>query len=119
MSKGSLFVGWGAIIPGREKKASEVLGNALQYLQGIKSKGVIDDFDVVLLEPHGGELEGFVIVNGEKDSIAKLRVDEEFLRVIIGVQLVHNKVGIVGAYRGKEMQSIMKIWDEQEDKLIP
>lgn len=118
MSQGALFVGWGAIIPGREKTASAVLGTAVEYLQKIKAQGTIESFDVVLLEPHGGELEGFVMVRGDQEKIALLRVGEDFQRVIVGVQLVHSKVSVVGAYTGKEIQSIMRLWDEQEDALL-
>lgn len=118
MAKGALFVGWGAIIPGREKTASAVLGEAAGYLQQLQRDGKIDAFDVVLLEPHGGDLEGFVMVKGEKESLATLRVSEEFQRLIVGVQLVHAKVGVTGAYTGAEMQTVMRLWDEQEERLL-
>jgi hypothetical protein len=118
MVKGALFVGWGAIITGREKIAPTVLGEAVEYLQRMKKQGVIDSFEVVILEPHGGDLGGFVLVKGEKESIAKLRVEDEFVRLIISVQLVHQKVGVVGAYTDAEMQTLFQTWDEQEEKLI-
>ena len=118
MAKSALFVGWGAIVPGREKTASAVLGEAAGYLQQLQRDGVIDAFDVVLLEPHGGDLEGFVLVKGDKDSLAKLRGSEDFQKLIVGVQLVHAKVGVVGAYTGAEMQTVMRLWDEQEDRLL-
>jgi hypothetical protein len=73
---------------------------------------------VVILEPHGGDLGGFVLVKGVKESIAKLRVEDEFVRLIISVQLVHQKVGVVGAYTDAEMQTLFQMWDEQEEKLI-
>lgn len=118
MAQGALFVGWGAIIPGREKTASRVLGAAVEYLRRMQGEGTIDGFDVMLLEPHGGELEGFVTVKGDRDKLARLRVSEDFQRVIVGVQLVHSKVGVVGAYAGAEMGSLMRLWDEQEDQLL-
>src|SRR5690349_7454256 len=118
MAKGALFVGWGAIITGREKVAPKVLGDAVQSLERLQGEGAIDGFDVVLLEPHGGDLGGFVMVKGEKEAIAALRVDDEFVRLIVGVQLVHQKVGVVGAYTGAEMQSLFHMWDEEEEKLL-
>ena len=118
MAKGALFVGWGALIPGREKAAKQVLGEAMQYLHRLEQEGTLDSIEVAALEPHGGELEGFVLVKGEKEALARLRVDDEFVRIIVGVQLVHNKVGVVGAYTGTEMQALFGMWDEQEDTLI-
>ena len=118
MEKGALFVGWGSIIPGREKTASKVLGDAMGYLQGLSAQGVIDSFDVILLEPHGGELEGFVLLKGDKARLAQLRVDDAFIQVIVGVQLVHSKVGVVGAYAGAQVPALLQLWDRQEDALL-
>jgi hypothetical protein len=117
MAKGALFVGWGALISGREKTAQNVLNEAMQYCMRLQEAGKIDSFEAVALEPHGGDLEGFVLVKGDKESIAQLRVDDEFVRIIVGVQLVHTKVGVVGAYTGAEMQSLFEMWDEQGENL--
>jgi|SRR5918912_2858184 hypothetical protein len=117
MAKGALFVGWGALIPGREAAARRVLGDAMQYLQRLQQAGTIDSFEAVALEPHGGDLIGFVLVKGDKNAIAQLRVSDEFTRVIVRVQLVHSHVGVVGAYTGAEMQSLFTVWDRQEDEL--
>ena len=118
MEKGALFVGWGSIITGREKTAAQVLNEAMKYLQTLQNDGKLDALDVVLLEPHGGDLEGFVLVKGDKEFLAKLRVEEEFVKIIVGAQLVHIKVGVVWAYSGREMQSLFQIWGQQEEKLI-
>jgi hypothetical protein len=117
VAKGTLFVGWGALIAGREKKARSVLGEAMQYLQRLQQEGTIDSIEAVALEPHGGDLNGFVLVKGDKQALARLRVDDEFVRIMVGVQLVHSKVGVVGAYTGAEMQSLFEMWGQQEEKL--
>jgi hypothetical protein len=118
MAKGALFVGWGSIVSGREKIAADVLNEAQQYLQRLQREGVIDGADVVLLEPHGGELEGFVLIKGEKEAISRLRTDDMFVHMIVGVQLVHNNVRVVGAYSGAEMHALLKLWDHQEARLL-
>ncbi|HEV2861771.1 MAG TPA: hypothetical protein VGX48_12240 [Pyrinomonadaceae bacterium] len=118
MAKGALFVGWGPLIPGREEAARKVLGDAMQYLQRLQREGEIDGFEAVALEPHGGDLNGFVLVKGEKEAISRLRASGEFTRVAVRVQLVHSHVGVVGAYTGAEMQSLFETWDSEEDELI-
>lgn len=115
---GTLFVGWGAIIPGREQTAARVLGEAMQYLQRLRTQGIIDSIDVVLLEPHGGELEGFVLVKGGRSKLALLRVEDEFVRTIVAVQLVHAKVAVVGGHSGPAMEALMQAWGEQEARLL-
>jgi hypothetical protein len=117
MAKGALFVGWGALIPGREKAGARILGEAMQYLERLQREGVVESAEAVILEPHGGDLDGFVLVKGEKEALARLRVDDEFVKTIVGVQLVHNKVGVVGAYTGAEMGTLFAMWDEQEDAI--
>lgn len=118
MAKGALFVGWGAIIPGREKAASAALQAAMGYCTALREAGRIDGFEAVLLEPHGGDLEGFVLLSAEQEELARLRSEDEFLKTIVGVQLVHSKVGVVTAYTGASMGRLLKLWDEQEDALL-
>ncbi|WP_301168761.1 hypothetical protein [Brevibacillus nitrificans] len=118
MAKGSLMVGWGEIIAGREKAAQATLNNAMQYCIRLQQEGKIDRFEVVALEPHGSDLNGFVLISGDKETIAQLRADDEFVSVMVGVQLVHRNVRVVGAYTGAELQSLFAMWDEQEEKLL-
>lgn len=118
MPKSALFVGWGAIIPGREKVAPLVLQDALKYLMQLEAQNKIDSVDTVLLEPHGGDLAGFVLIKGDQSALQHLRATEEFTKIIVGVQLVHTKVGVVTAYTGAEMQSLFHIWDQQEEALL-
>jgi hypothetical protein len=118
MAKGSLMVGWGEIIAGREKAAQATLNNAMQYCIRLQQEGKIDRFEVFVLEPHGSDLNGFVLITGDKETIAQLRADDEFVSVMVGVQLVHRNVRVVGAYTGAELQSLFAMWDEQEEKLL-
>jgi hypothetical protein len=117
MPKGALFVGWGPLIPGREEAAAKVLGEAIQYLDRLRREGTIDSFEAVALEPHGGDLAGFVLAKGDQEKVARLRINDEFVRIAIRVQLVHNNVGVVGAWTGAEMESLFAVWDEEEREL--
>jgi hypothetical protein len=117
MAKGALFVGWGALIPGREEAAQKVLGEALAYLQRLQQEGTIDGFEAVALEPHGGDLAGFVLVKGEREAMAQLRLSDDFVRIIARVQLMHSHVGVVVAYTGAEMQALFEMWDRQTEEL--
>ena len=118
MAKAALFVGWGTLIPGREKVAREVLKSAIAYCAKLRQTGEIDSFEPVTLEPHGGDLEGFVLVKGTREALARVRDDPEFMRMIAGLRLVHHSVGVVGAYTGDEMQALMEVRAEQLEKLF-
>lgn len=64
-----MFAEWGALIPGREEAAQKVLNETMQYLKRLQN-GTIDSFQVVVLEPHGGDLASFVLVKGDGCPIA-------------------------------------------------
>lgn len=108
MAKGAMFVGWGALITSREKGALNVLND----LQRLQQEGTLDSIEAVALEPHGGDPHGFVLVKGDKESLARLRIDDEFMRMIVGVQLVHSHVRVAWAYTGTERQMLFEMWDQ-------
>lgn len=84
----------------------------------MQQEGKIERFEVVALEPHGSDLNGFVLVTGDREAVAHLRTEDEYVSIMVGVQLVHRNVRVVGAYTGAEMQSLFAMWDEQEEKLL-
>jgi len=100
MSDGALFVGWGNPVRGREHRSLEVFQEALQYYGELKKKNQIESFEVVLLEQHGGDLSGFVLIRGDQDRLAGLRTDQEFQRMVLRAQLVVDNVGVVGGLIG-------------------
>lgn len=70
------------------------------------------------LEPHGGDLEGLILVKDEQEALARVRGDPEFVRMIAGLRLVHHSVGVIGAYTGDELQALMEVRAEQLEKLF-
>jgi hypothetical protein len=108
MSKGSLFVGWGAPIPGRESVAPLVLDYAVQYLRSLEQGGTVDAVKVAAVEPPGGPIGGFVVVKGERETLSKLRVDDDFVSMLVGVQLVHGHVAVAAAWRPAELDAVLR-----------
>jgi hypothetical protein len=104
MAKGALFIGWGQPIPGREQKALELFNDTLQYYGRLQQQGEIESFEPILLEAHGGELGGFLLLRGDADRLARLRTSAEFIDVTTRAQLLLNHVGVVGAWYGEELQ---------------
>src|SRR5262245_36173112 len=98
MATGMLFIGWGEVIAGREQKALQVFNESLQYYAHLQQAGTIASFEPVVLEPHGGDLAGFVLLRGERAQLSALRTDAEFQRLLLRAQLIVQKMGVVGAY---------------------
>lgn len=117
MADAALFIGWGPVVRGREKVALEEFKEAMEYNASLQAKHEIESFEAVVLEPHGGELNGFVLVRGEPAKLARLRQDPEFQRRIAKAQLVLDNVGVVGASIGAGLMQLMSIYGEEVREL--
>lgn len=107
MADAGLFIGWGAPVRGREAKSIEVFGEALAFYGGLESDGRIESHDVALLSPHGGDLDGFILLRGSAEQMAALRQDEEFQRMTTRAQMIVDNVGVVDAALGSGIESQM------------
>jgi hypothetical protein len=107
MTKSGLFIGWGQPIPGREQRAVQLFEEVMQFYGRLQQQGEIEGFEPILLEPHGGDLDGFVLIRGDAEKLARLRISSEFNSYIQRAQLLLMHVGIVGALYGEELQQSM------------
>ena len=78
-----------------------------------QEEGEIESFEPVFLEPHGGDLGGFILIRGEPEKLATLRVSEEFTQFTIKVGLSVEGLGVVGADLAGRLQRQMAFYTEQ------
>src|SRR5262245_225587 len=104
MADAGLFIGWGAPTNGREAKGLEVFNESLAYYGRLEQDGVIEGFETVILEPHGGDLQGFILLRGSEERLAQLRVDDEFVRLSTRASLIVEGLGVVGAALGDGLE---------------
>ena len=117
MADAGLFIGWGAPVRGREAKGLEVFNEALAYYARLQQEGAIESFEPVLLEPHGGDLEGFVLLRGAEERLAQLRVDDEFVRLSTRAGLIIEGLGVVGAALGDGLQDSIATYQQAISEL--
>ena len=117
MADAGLFIGWGAPVRGREAKGLEVFNEALAYYGRLQQEGEIESFEPVLLEPHGGDLEGFVLLRGDEERLAQLRVDDEFVRLSTRAGLIIEGLGVVGAALGDGLQDSIATYQQAISEL--
>src|SRR5271169_4296678 len=117
MADSGLFIGFGAPVRGRERQATKVFNEAFEYYSRLQQGGEIESFEPVLLEPHGGELDGFFLLRGDQDKLARIRSSEEFERLTVRGQLIIENLGIVGAALGGRLMSQMSVFGEQVEEL--
>jgi hypothetical protein len=113
MSDTGIFIGWDRALPGREDEARQVFAEAVAYYTRLREEGVIESFEPVLLEPHGGDLGGFFLLRGEQDKLAKLRATEEFQHLSLRASLFVESLGVVGAALGERVTKEMAYYEEQ------
>jgi hypothetical protein len=117
MADAALFIGWGNAIAGREQKALQVFGEAIQYDERLQQQGEIESFEAFLLEPHGGDLSGFLLIRGDAEKLSRLRVDPEFVRLNGRAQLVVQNFGVVAAWTGQELQRLFQEFGQDAAEL--
>ena len=117
MADSGLFIGFGAPARGRERQAVKVFTESFEYYSRLQQEGEIESFEPVLLEPHGGELNGFFLVRGDKDKLARIRGSEEFERMTARGELIVENLGIVGAFLGERLMSQLAVFSQQVEEL--
>ncbi|HEY4669307.1 MAG TPA: hypothetical protein VIH05_05985 [Tepidiformaceae bacterium] len=118
MPEGALFIGWGEPARDKEQKALQVFAEALEYYQKLQDEGKITSFEPVLLEPHGGELEGFFLLRGDEEGLAKLHASEEFNHLQNRVRLFVDHLAIVRGIVGDEMRRQMADYGQSIAALV-
>jgi hypothetical protein len=113
MADAGLFIGWGAVVRGREAESLEVFNETLAYYGRLQEEGTIESFEPVFLEPHGGDLSGFILIRGDAEKLAALRVSEEFTQFSIRAGLIVEGFGVVGADLAGRLQRQMAFYTEQ------
>jgi hypothetical protein len=117
MAEAGLFIGFGPSVRGRERQALKVFGEALEYNARLQEQGEIESFETVLLEPHGGDLTGFVLLRGDPDKLSRIRTSEEFVRLTTRSGLITEGFGVIGAVLGEQVGTLMGVYNEQLEDL--
>jgi hypothetical protein len=115
MSYNVVFLGWNRVVPGREQAGAEMFQNTLQYLGRLQQAGTIESFEPVLLQPHGGDLNGFILIRGKAENLDAMQASEEWLAAVSRGGLILEGLGVVGGATGDVLMEWMNRWME----LIP
>jgi hypothetical protein len=113
MADAGLFIGFGNPVRGREGQAVEVFNEAIAWYTQLQEQGEIESFEPVFLEPHGGDLGGFILLRGDAEKISALRVSDEFVQLSIRTSLIVDSFGVVGADLAGRLQKQLDYYTEQ------
>lgn len=110
MQSNVLFFGWNCAIPGREKISGEHFEEFVAYLGGLQKQGMIESFDTVFLDRHGGDLNGFFLIRGESAKLDQLASSDEWHTHQIRTMMHLSGVGAIRGVTGDAAMERMKVW---------
>jgi hypothetical protein len=113
MADAGLFIGWGQVVRGREGQALDSFNETVEFLGQLQGDGRIEDFEICFLEPHGGDLNGFMLVRGNTEQIDAVRADDDFLRHMTRADLLVENLGIIDAALGEGIARQMAVFQEE------
>lgn len=102
----AMFIGWGPLIPGRERQAIEFFTEVMAFYTQRQQEGAIESFEAVVLGPHGGDLDGFILVRGEPAQLLQLRMSEKAQQFERMSEMLVTHFGIVDAYIGAGLAKV-------------
>jgi hypothetical protein len=118
MADYGLFIGWGAPRPGKETAAGKLFEESVAYWNGLKASGEIEDFDLVVLNPHGGDLGGFALLQADPERLGRLRMSPEFQRRTMRAGVCLDSLGVVDAQVNGGAISSVQRWAEAVADLV-
>jgi hypothetical protein len=107
MANEALFIGWGEVVRGRERKAVDVFNESLQYYGQLQQDGKVDSVEPWFLAPHGGDLAGFILLRGEREQLDEIQRSAEFERLQTRAALIVDRTGVINAYTGEALGRLM------------
>jgi hypothetical protein len=118
MADAAIFVGFGAPARARERQAVALLEEWVAFCSGLRDRGELESFEPVLLDPHGGDLGGFLLLRGEAERLDRLRRDGEFRRLSVRTGLVVDGFGVVGAHTGDALGTQLSLYGNQVEEQL-
>jgi hypothetical protein len=110
MSTSVILFGWTRSVPGREQASGAHFDEFATYLAGCQKDGRITGFDVVLLDPHGGDLNGFFLVRGDRGELDALAATNEWLNHVVRASLHLQGFGAIRGATGEGVGERMALW---------
>jgi hypothetical protein len=74
----ALLVGWTRPVPGREAETQSKFQEYVGFLGKLQQSGQIESAEPFLPLPHGGDLNGFFILRGDRAKLQQLRDNEQW-----------------------------------------
>jgi len=108
----ALIIGWNKPVAGREKQAMELFQSSLAYWGKKQEAGLIDSFEPVISQAHGGDMNGFFLIKGDPAKLDAITHEKDYVQLVMQLGLAIEGFGAVRAYHGDRLQELMQGWGE-------
>ena len=110
MSDNVLFYGWNRPNPGYEKLSLALFQDFSQFLEGLQQDGTIDSVETILLNAHGGDLNGFTLIRGDIVKLQEAQRSEEWITLLTRAGLILDGGGLITGVTGELVMQQMGLW---------
>lgn len=110
MKSNVVFFAWNRSIPGRERVSAAHFQDFVQYADGLKRSGTIQSYDIVFLDTHGGDLNGFFLIRGDPAKLDALQGSAEWITHMTRAALHLQGAGHVRGVTGEAVMQRMDLW---------
>jgi len=116
---GAIVITWGHSVPGREAKALEAFGKALEYYEALAKQGRIhghkEYFTVV---GDVGRSGGFMVVDGQLEELLKIQGEPESIRLQMEASAIVEgfTVRVCAGGSDRSVQEVMTTWMEVQQE---
>lgn len=109
MATACLFIGWNRPYPGQHKEAFQFLmGEGRETLKKWQKEGWFESARPFGITPHGGDLNGFILVEGNREKLDELRRTDAFEAFSMKMTRMFDRYGVVPGVTEQGMEAVMK-----------
>lgn len=108
MANAGLLVGWNRAFPGHEAHTVAKFGEYIGFLTVQVMEKKIESFEPVITRPHGGDLNGFFLIRGERAQLNALQDSDQWKDWEVWGAYHLQGFGVVEVNLGAEIAETMK-----------
>jgi hypothetical protein len=115
MATAVLFIGWNRPLPGIDPKKAygHLLTEGIPYLRKLEGK-VFERIETVGLTAHGGNVNGFVLLFGERIKLDELRRTNDFEAFVMKLDELFDGLTVVPGVNWEGIQAVMKRYSQDK-----
>lgn len=107
MANACLFIGWNRPYPGKEAEAyGFLLSEGVERIEKYEKDGWFESFEAGGLTAHGGDMNGFIILKGERAKLDELRRTDDFEQFAMKMGTLVDRLGVVPGVTLEGMRAV-------------